>query len=210
MVLYAGIDETRKSPVLGSIVLCVALVPEEDEELLRKKGVKDSKQIEQNKLHRLAKELKQKYAYKVIKIKPYIISQAENLNLLEAKYIVKLIKWSNKYAPKYIYLDSLTANIQTCYNYFYTLNFKQSNFKIIPKADEKIISVQVASIIAKYYSDKEIEYLKRKYPDMGSGEPYDKQTIAFLKKHLHNPPKDCIRTNWITFKRLLENDKNNL
>ena len=182
--------------------MCVALIPDKDEEYLRSRGVKDSKLIERNRLHRLAKELMETYKYKVVKIKPHIISKADNLNLLEIEYVIKLIKWINQFEPENIYMDCLTANVNTCWNYFLDLGFRQDNLKIVPKADEKIISVQAASIIAKYHSDKEIEHLQKKYPDMGSGEPSDKKTIEFLKKHLDNPPLDCVRTSWITFKRL--------
>lgn len=203
MALNAGIDEVHKCPVLGSIYLCIAIVPDCNNDYLKEIGVKDSKLIGRSKLHTLAKELSV-YEHKVLKISAEEISKAENLNLLEVMYIIKLIKWANKFKPNFIYLDCLTANVQTCYNYFYQLGFKQKNLRIISKADEKILSVQAASIIAKYYSDKEMERLKERFPDMGSGEPHDMQTRRFIYsaiKENNGEKLKIIRKNWETYKR---------
>jgi ribonuclease HII len=91
MVLICGIDEARRGPVLGPMVMCGALIDEEDLPKLEKLGPKDSKLLTAEQREDLyPKLIKVLRHYKVFIIPPKEIDKAVhghdglNLNKLEA------------------------------------------------------------------------------------------------------------------------------
>jgi ribonuclease HII len=213
------IDEVRKSPVIGSIILCGFICDEDKQDYLHNIGVKDSKKI-QYKISKLSKYLRNdlSFDYKILKIPAIEISKSDNINKLEASYISKLIKWGvEKHKVQKIYIDSLTAKPSTTGNYLNLRNIKGDCIILTEvHADEIYPCVSAASIIAKDFSDLEMKLLRKKY-DFGSGECNDKKTREFIYNALQNDNQEAlkiIRTNWETTKRELrklldQNDKKN-
>ena len=72
------------------------------------------------------------------------------------------------------------------------------------KADAKIEVVAAASIIAKETRENEIEKLKEKIGDFGSGYPSDERTIKFLKSFYADNGKwpTGTRESWKTLERI--------
>ena len=72
------------------------------------------------------------------------------------------------------------------------------------KADSKIPVVAAASIIAKQTRENEIEELKNKIGDFGSGYPSDERTIKFLKSYFNDNLKwpSGTRKSWKTIERI--------
>ena len=72
------------------------------------------------------------------------------------------------------------------------------------KADSKIPIVAAASIMAKHTRELEIERLKKKIGDFGSGYPSDTRTIKFLKSYFHDNSKwpSGTRKSWKTIERI--------
>lgn len=200
--IYCGIDETSKMEALGPIVLCGAIVPEEDfNELYNKCGVRDSKVIG-HKINKLGKYLKNKYENIVYKISAEEISFSKNINALETKYILRIIeKFYNKVDK--IYIDSVSPNPENLYKYEGKLNEFRDKLIIKCHADENYIPTMTASIIAKYVGNSENIYLNNKF-GIGSGSPGDQRTLKYILENMDNKNK-LIRLNWVTYTRLAEN-----
>jgi len=198
--MLLGIDEVRKSPAIGSIVVCGFVCDSKDLSYLYDElGVRDSKKI-QYKIERLAKVL-DKYPHKVFKIPAEEISVSSNINALEGEYIKEIIKWADSlFKIDQIFIDSLTANPDITRSY---IKMRDKRFVIEIEADNKYVPVMCASIIAKDRSDIEMAILRKEF-DCGSGEPADKKTREFIfnaiKENDQNKLK-IIRKKWLTFKR---------
>jgi len=69
------------------------------------------------------------------------------------------------------------------------------------KADDKYVIVAAASIVAKVQRDLEIEKIRKKYQDVGSGYPSDPKTMEFLEGISYNDLPNFVRKSWATVKR---------
>ena len=172
----------------------------ENEKELDGMGVTDSKLLTLKRRKELFDELK-KFKHKVFKIGVEEIDEAlkspsMNLNLLELKYIVKLI---NHFKPSKVYVDCPSVNEAA----FTELLRSKLNFEVEiiaeHKADLKYKVVGGASILAKVVRDNEIEMLKEKYGDCGSGYPSDPKTKEFLSEN-YLKHKELFRRTWQTYK----------
>jgi len=194
--MKAGIDEAGKGCVIGPLV--VAGVACESEDYLKSIGVKDSKKLTQKKREELAEKIRRVARIEVIRI------PADKLNeMMEYKTINEILKESyleiiKRLKPEIALVDSpdvrperLTSQLR-----------EMTGLEVFAehKADEKYPIVSSASIIAKVERDKEVEILKRKYGDFGSGYASDPKTIAYLKQLKEIPP--FVRRKWKTVKRL--------
>ena len=71
------------------------------------------------------------------------------------------------------------------------------------QADVNHLSVSAASILAKVTREEEVEKLKQKYGNFGSGYPADPKTQEFLKtKGQELKHKGIFRKTWQTWKEL--------
>jgi ribonuclease HII len=189
-----GIDEAGKGPIIGPMIICGVLVKKGKMKDIENLGLKDSKELNHKKRIKFAKIIP-KYTNKILIriIKPNRIDK-ENINLIELKTTVELIK---KTKPDEVYID-VPTNPKGVKNYIKNLKhlLKDKNIKIIGcnKADKKYKVVSCASIIAKVKREEIIKRLKKKYGDFGSGYLSDKKTINFVRKK----DKECkiIRKKW--------------
>ena len=219
----AGIDEAGRGPVIGPMVMAISYVDVEEENwepnksLVEKKlrliGVKDSKKILPAKRTRLKKELKSYVKSFAIKVFPNEIDNAlnsknTNLNFLEADTTIKLIM---KVKPDIVLVDCPSINTKKYLEYLETELHKKSpnqKTKIIVehKADDKYYIVGSASIVAKVTRDEDIEELKKKYGNFGSGYMSDTRTSEFLKDNWNKYP-ELFRKSWSSYQKYL-NQKN--
>lgn len=205
MKTILGVDEAGKGPVIGPMVMAGVLISEADEKKLKEIGVKDSKLLTPKKREELFEKIK-KIAknYEIIIIQPKEIdeaveSQESNLNKLEA---IKTAMIINKFNPDLSILDSPTVNLHKYEEEirFYLKN-KELKLKAENKADVNFQSVGAASILAKVTRDREIEKLKAKYGEIGSGYPADPITQKFIKENWNKHP-EIFRKSWATFKNI--------
>src|SRR3990167_8289351 len=109
MVLICGIDEARRGPVLGPMVMCGAMIDDKDMPKLIKLKPKDSKLLTKEEREELYPKLLSvlKY-YKVIIIQPDEIDKAVkgrdglNLNRLEAHKRADIL---NEFNPNQAIID---------------------------------------------------------------------------------------------------------
>jgi len=218
--VICGIDEAGRGPVIGPMV--VAGVKVEDDILLKKIGVKDSKRLTPKRRKKLAEEIKKIADYE-IQIVPAeeidVLREEMTLNVLEAKLFATIIEKLmlgqdiQPSTPKsivkdfVIYVDAADVNEEVFRRYI----LKELGFemKVVSEhdADEIYPVVSAASILAKTTRDDEIKKIEEEIgKQIGSGYPADPVTINFLrewvKKHGELPP--YTRRSWKTAKRIVQ------
>jgi ribonuclease HII len=202
-VLVAGVDEAGRGCVIGPLVVAGLAVKTENLQLLKDLGVKDSKMLTAKKREALYPEIiKLAQKYHIISVPPAQIDKVvrssrtlHKLNRLEAQTMAKIIEFLR---PDEAYIDAADVVEHRFGNHISELlRFK---VKIVSehKADRTYPIVSAASIIAKVQRDAEIEKLRKKYGDFGSGYLTDERTMGFLK-HLLDVNDDypnCVRKAW--------------
>ncbi|MEM4261911.1 MAG: ribonuclease HII [Candidatus Diapherotrites archaeon] len=208
--MIAGIDEAGRGPVIGPMVLAIAVIEKKDEDKLLEIGVKDSKlltPIEREKIYSILE--KNLLEYNFIIVSPNEIDEfveKNKLNELEALKAAKLISQLSK-NPSIVYVDSPDVVMD---NFAKRIKkYLPFNIKIVSehKADKNYPIVSAASIIAKVKRDLEIKKISEKFGDLGSGYSHDEITIKFLNDYLlkNNHFPDFVRKSWQTSKFLQEN-----
>ena len=210
----AGIDDAGRGPVIGPLVIAGVLMEEENLHKLRELGVKDSKLLSPRRREQLAEQVrKMALQYHVVMLSPAKIDKVvetgrklHKLNRLEAQTMAKVIMVLK---PDIAYVDASDVLAD---------RFKAHIMEKLPfqvriisehKADVRYPIVSAASIIAKVERDREIEKLKEKHGDLGSGYVTDPKTVAFLEKWLvqHGSYPEFVRKSWKPAKKLNSNAK---
>ncbi|MFX1294202.1 MAG: ribonuclease HII [Promethearchaeota archaeon] len=216
--ILAGIEEAGRGPVIGPMVMAIAVIDSEKESYLREIGVRDSKKLSPKQRTTIFIQLTrilQAHKYVIIsptKIDAAVESKLTNLNWLEADESIELIKMItlSTQIDEFI-IDCPSTNIKAFIDYFHNrLDIKPSCIIAEHKADEIYPIVSAASIIAKVIRDREIEKLHKKYQvDFGSGYPSDQRTVTFLKNWVktHENLPDFVRKSWATAKNILNESK---
>ena len=151
-------------------MICGVLVKEDAQSELLRRGVKDSKLLTPKRREILFDEIISLVdKYEVIVISPQEIDaalsdQSMNLNWLEAEASSTIL---NKLLPDRAILDCPSPNTSAYKRYV----AKRTSCELLVehKADLNHVCVGAASIIAKVTRDREINLLKARYGDFGSG-----------------------------------------
>ena len=202
--MICGVDEAGKGPVIGPLVVAAVMVDNAKD--IENLGFKDSKQLTPKKRRELAELIKREFHYAVEIIEPEIVDEyrRENkLNQLNREAFERLI---SKLNPKVAYVDAADVNEDRFGNEIKKGLTNQNDTDVISmhKADAKIPVVAAASIIAKETREKEIERMKHRIGDFGSGYPSDEKTIKFLKSFYADNGKwpEGTRKSWKTLDRI--------
>jgi len=206
-MLICGIDEARRGPVLGCMVMCGAMIEDKDLPKLIKLKPKDSKLLTREEREELYPKLLSvlKY-YHIFIIHPDEIDKAVkgedglNLNRLEAHKQAEIL---NEFNPDQAIIDCPSNNINSYRIYLKKLlNNKQVDLILEHKA-ERYPLVAAASIIAKVTGDREIGNTKKELGiDFGSGYMSDPKTVAFLQKNFEKYP-ELFRKSWLPYQELV-------
>jgi ribonuclease HII len=202
--MICGVDEAGKGPVIGPLV--VAAVTVNNAKDIANLGIKDSKQLTKRKRKELANLIKEKFNFAVEIIEPKIVDEyrrRNKLNELNREAFERLI---SKLDPNVAYVDAADVNENRFGSQIKAslTNKKDTDVISMHKADAKIEVVAAASIIAKETRENEIEKLKEKIGDFGSGYPSDERTIKFLKSFYADNGKwpTGTRESWKTLERI--------
>ncbi len=209
--LILGIDDSGRGPLIGPMILAGVLLDKNGEAALKKLNVRDSKQVIHSMRIKLAKIIKETaLAYHIAKTSPDEIDSAikkgTNLNTLEAIKTAEIInELNNKKEKIKAIVDCPSTNIAAWKKTLVGFIDNPENLSVLceHKADVNHVSVSAASIIAKVVREEEIEKLKQKYGDFGSGYPSDPITKTFLKaKGKELAISGLFRKSWQTWKKL--------
>jgi len=202
--MICGVDEAGKGPVVGPLV--VAAVAVNNAKDIANLGIKDSKQLTKSKRKELANLIKKKFNFAIEIIEPRIVDEyrrRNKLNELNREAFERLI---SKLDPNVAYVDAADVNENRFGSQIKAslTNKKDTDVISMHKADAKIEVVAAASIIAKETRENEIEKLKDKIGDFGSGYPSDERTIKFLKSFYADNGKwpTGTRESWKTLERI--------
>jgi ribonuclease HIII len=177
-----GTDEVGKGEWYGPLVVaCVALTPSELARF-REMGVRDSKSIRTPILMQLAQQiLKTKLKWKPLIIPPYTFNQKFAEFKRENKTLNELLAWAHSAAIKDM-LDLVTYtkakividkfDVEKTYRRLYGID--ESRLTILQTSKETEVAVNVASILAKYTFEREVDKLNRFYNiDLRKASPSD-------------------------------------
>ena len=206
-MLICGIDESRRGPVLGCMVMCGALIEEENLPKLIKLKPRDSKLMTKGEREELyPKLLSVLKEYKIIIMQPDEIDKAVhghdglNLNKLEA---VKQAEILNEFNPDKSIIDCPSNNIKSYKQQLLKLLKNKKVDLVLEHNAERYALVAAASIIAKVTGDKEVELIKKQIGiDFGSGYMSDPKTVDFLRSNFEKYPK-LFRKSWFPYKELV-------
>lgn len=183
------------------MVIAGVMINEEDEDKLRKIGVKDSKMLkphQRERLYPLIKKIAKDYV--ALKVSAKEIDETrkiKNLNIIEAEKMAQIIKAMD---ADIAYVD--TPQTSTEKFKAILLALAKNHTKIIAEnyCDETYPVCSAASIIAKVERDREVEKIKKLVGfDFGVGYSHDYRSIDFIKKCLKD--RKCleyIRHSWVT------------
>jgi ribonuclease HII len=213
-MLILGIDDAGRGPLIGPMVLAGVLIDKKDEQYYKKHGVNDSKQLTPNKRTELAKYIETNAkAFHVVMSSPEVIDKAintgVNLNTLEAMKTAEIINEINNSKMQKekinVIVDCPSTNINAWLGTLLKYVENKDNLDVAceHKADANHIAVSAASILAKVSRDSEVEKLKKKYGDLGSGYPSDPITVKFLHENgAKYRDSGIFRKSWATWKEL--------
>ncbi|MEN2974843.1 MAG: ribonuclease HII [Candidatus Caldarchaeales archaeon] len=208
--LIAGLDEAGRGSVIGPMVIAGVSVSEEDIEKLTEINVRDSKELRPVDRESLYEEIvKIAKALKVINLSAREVdsetrrSGGRGINNLEARIFADIIDYLK---PDIVYIDSPSKNVEAFRSIIDKMVRYRCRVIVEVKADKNYPVTAAASIIAKINRDREIEKLKERFGDFGSGYPHDHKTREFIRKVMSSRSEavELIRWSWKTISRVAQ------
>ncbi len=209
--LVLGIDDAGRGPLIGPMILAGVLLEKDKEVFLKKNNVNDSKMLSHPTRIKLSQLIKESaIAFHITKTSPQeidsSIKKGTNLNTLEAQKTAEIINALNTKKEKIqVIVDCPSTNISAWKKTLLEFIDSPENLQVSceHKADVNHPSVSAASIMAKVTREEEVEKLKKKYGNFGSGYPSDPLTKNFLKLQGNKFKNEGIfRKSWATWKKL--------
>jgi ribonuclease HIII len=189
-----GSDEVGTGDYFGPVVVVAAYVDKEQIETIGAMGVKDSKQLTDEAIGRLAPTLMDNVAHQtVILANPKYndwqrsgMPQTKIKALLHNKAIGKLVKQLSPIKPEAIIIDQFIER-DLYFRYLASeTNVIRDRVYCYPKAEEMHIAVAAASIIARYVFLQEMERLSKEVGmtlPKGAGAQVDQAAAILIQKH---------------------------
>jgi ribonuclease HII len=205
--LSGGIDESGRGCVVGPLVVAGVSADAEGVEQLKEIGVRDSKELSSRMRGALyggiLKVCARVYSVQIAPAEIDVVvatgKKYRRLNYLEALYFAKVadqlrandVTVDAADVSPWRFKDVIAANLNV-----------PCVVKAYHKADRDYPVVSAASIIAKVERDTEVERLRSRHGDFGSGYPSDPQTKIFFRKWLEQGRErpDWTRKTWKSWK----------
>ena len=164
-----GSDEVGTGDYFGPIIVTAAYVAKSDFNFLNELGVKDSKKITDEKIIEIAPEIIKTIPHTTIILdnKTYNKNYSSDINMnkvkaiLHNKVLLNLIKKDN-YDYQKIVVDQFVYK-NKYYSHLSDVPEKVTNITFTTKAEDKCLSVAVASIISRYIFLKEMKKISSKF-----------------------------------------------
>lgn len=209
----AGSDEVGTGDTFGPVVVACAIVNEKDLTIINDLNIKDSKELSDAEILNIAPKLIKNItnSYVILRNNKYNKAK-EKYNLNEIKAILHnqvYKKLEKEYTlPKLCVIDQFCTE-DNFYKYLTNidnLDYKK-DFYFETKAENKYISVAIASIIARYYFIKEFDNLCKKYNMnlvKGSSNPIlEKQIKEIINKYGEQELNNVAKLHFKNVKNIL-------
>lgn len=200
-----GCDEAGRGPVLGSMFVgCVY-----GYEIDIMNDVKDSKELDNSKIHSLAARIQSadRLRCSVIEVTPSDIDSEHSLTDLSAEaFADSIIDISPNLRDKGI-IDAYTSNHDRAVELVQDkLDALELDIIVENEADVNYSHASAASILAKSARENHIKELSDTFGDIGSGYPSDPNTREFLEQYVEENRElpSCARQSWSTCDDILE------
>jgi ribonuclease HIII len=185
---HIGTDESGKGDYFGPLVIAAVYLPDEQEEVFRELGVKDSKRMSDNRVREMAEIIKQSYKHSTVAIGP------ERYNELYAslRNLNRILAWGHSRAIENI-LGEIPCRLAVTDQFgdkAYVLNAlmkKGQRIELIqkPKAEEDM-AVAGASILARAEFLKRLFFLSREVGldlPKGASSLVEEAAVKLVKQH---------------------------
>ncbi len=167
-IRQAGSDEVGTGDVFGPVVVCAAIVEEDDYDYIEKMNITDSKQLTDDYIRKISPELMNRFKHSLLILDNVTynkVHEKDNLNSIKAKMHNKafLNMISKGYdVPKASYIDQFTPEDRY---YAYLANEPEIYHSLIfeTEAESKYPAVAVGSIISRYAFLDYMDKLNKKY-----------------------------------------------
>ena len=207
--VIAGVDEAGRGSLIGPIIVAGVSMNEAFLKKLTNFGIKDSKMLGPSKRRTFfGKIIDYSNSICICKIQTFEIDENvryNNLNYLEARAMATIIENIN--ASK-IWVDSCDVSPDRFKKAIFS-NLCSNSVEVISmhRADKLNLMVAAASIIAKVIRDNEVEKLRVRFGNLGSGYPSDIITKRFVERWYYDNKSFpyFVRKSWKTIKKILDN-----
>lgn len=186
----AGSDEVGTGDYFGPVVVCGCIVTSETNDILKKLGVRDSKQLKDEDILKIGPTILKNVPHSILIVnneKYNEVHQTNNLNEIKSKLHNQVyVHLRRKYGlPEFKIIDQFTPE-SSYYRYLKNEPLVISGIHFETKAEDKYPSVAAASVLARYTFLKEWEKMEKKY-DMtfqkGAGSKVDTCAKEFINKY---------------------------
>ncbi|MDD2625958.1 MAG: ribonuclease HII [Candidatus Methanomethylophilus sp.] len=203
-LMFCGVDEAGRGPMFGPLV--VGAVWCEDQEVLHRLGVKDSKKLTPIARERLYDEIAAAAAaWCTVPIAAEEIDTQmarKSLNDIELDLFVEAV---GQHPADLTYADCPDVNTER----FGSVMSARLNGRTVVaahKADDTYPAVSAASVMAKVTRDRMLDDLRKEFKcPIGSGYPSDAVTVAFIEKWINKngSPPPHTRCSWEPVRHLI-------
>jgi ribonuclease HII len=211
--IVVGADEAARGLIIGPMVIGACAADENVLAELRKISIKDSKKYTSDqKLKTHVSQIKKialGWSVKVITADVLTNFNKNGLTMDEAEayafywaleeIIEKVPKINEFQVDNFQAVDRLAFLLEN------NKKMKGIDLKVLPRAETKYIAVSAGSLLAREKSLNELDKIRKKYGNFGSGSTNDKKTIEWLKKYfLENEswPEKIVRVYWKTIEKI--------
>lgn len=168
-----GIDEVGRGPLAGPVVSAAVWISERGVKLLQESGltVRDSKKMTPTARQKVV-DLLRTFSEDMVKIaiEEASVQEIDSLNILKASMLAMQRAYNAlKFSAKFTLIDGNKVP-----------NISGTKLLSIVKGDGKVLSISLASIIAKQHRDGLMKELAKKYPNYG----FDSNVGYGTKQHI--------------------------
>ena len=164
----AGSDEVGTGDCFGPVVVCAAIIEEEDYDFIEMNHITDSKQLDDNFIRKIGPQLVNRFKHSLLILDNATYNKVHltnNLNAIKAKmhnkaYLNMLNKGYN--IPSAAYVDQF-CEVDTYYRYLVSEENVYHDLIFETKAESKYPAVAVASMISRYAFLEYMDKLNEKY-----------------------------------------------
>lgn len=200
--MHCGIDEAGRGSVMGPLVVGAVWV--DDDDILSRIGVRDSKKLTPNVRERMYAEIIEKAQWTVVVASADEIDELRKTISLNEVELRMFGEAASRYECECVYADCPDVN-ETRFSHELNAFVKGAEIIAKHKADDTYPVVSAASIIAKVTRDRMIADLHKELGDFGSGYPSDRYTMDFISGWMKDkgrlPPH--VRKSWEPIKQMI-------
>ena len=207
-----GSDEVGTGDYFGPVVVCAAYVNIEDIKFLEELKVKDSKQITDDYIRKIAPTIAKKIDYELLVLsnKEYnekykIIKNINKIKAIMHNKVLYTLHQRHSDCNKII-IDEF-AKENSYFNYLKEVTNVERNLIFTPKAENKNMAVATAAILARFSFLEIMDKLSDKYHEpllKGASSEVDKQAERLIEKYGKEVLDDIAKLHFINTERILK------